>query len=110
MRGYGRVLAGPSWIARPAFAGAGAEGGGPKTHHVTTPIFYVNGAPHLGHLHSALIADATHRWRRVCGEPSFFLTGTDEHGLKVQLAAERAGEAPASFVPRRRDGFRALFP
>jgi methionyl-tRNA synthetase len=50
---------------------------------VTTPIFYVNGSPHIGHLYSALVADALARWHRMLGAPTLFVTGTDEHGLKV---------------------------
>ena len=58
---------------------------------VTTPIFYVNADPHIGHLHSALLADATARWHRIAGNSSvMFTTGTDEHGIKVQEAAEAA--------------------
>jgi methionyl-tRNA synthetase len=51
---------------------------------VTTPIFYVNGSPHIGHLYSALVADAVARWHRMLGAPTLFVTGTDEHGLKVR--------------------------
>lgn len=50
---------------------------------VTTPIFYVNGSPHIGHLYSALVADALARWHRMLGASTLFVTGTDEHGLKV---------------------------
>lgn len=54
-----------------------------KPVFITTPIFYVNGKPHIGHLHSALIADALSRWHKQTGYKTFFSTGTDEHGLKV---------------------------
>ncbi|OQS01467.1 methionyl-tRNA synthetase [Achlya hypogyna] len=64
---------------------------------VTTPIYYVNAAPHLGHLHSTLMADALSRWFQLCGDTTLFTTGTDEHGLKVQQAAERAGKPTAQF-------------
>ena len=52
---------------------------------ISTPIFYVNAAPHLGHLFSGLLADAQTRWFRLCGNTTRFSTGTDEHGLKVSV-------------------------
>ncbi|DAZ97959.1 TPA: hypothetical protein N0F65_006384 [Lagenidium giganteum] len=58
---------------------------------VTTPIFYVNAAPHIGHVHSAVLADALARWHRLKQQRVVFTTGTDEHGLKVQEAAEKTG-------------------
>ena len=60
----------------------------------TTPIFYVNDAPHVGHAYTALNVDAVTRWHRLLGDEVFFLTGTDEHGLKVQRSAEEAGRTP----------------
>ncbi|KAJ0393417.1 hypothetical protein P43SY_005994 [Pythium insidiosum] len=62
-----------------------------KAVYITTPIFYVNASPHIGHVHSAVLADALARWHSIKGEPVVFTTGTDEHGLKVQEAAEKAG-------------------
>ena len=79
---------------------------------ITTPIFYVNSSPHLGHLYSALLADAHHRYTRLTDrkqERIVFSTGTDEHGLKVQQAAARANLAPADFVGGVSRQFRALF-
>ncbi|CAI5733215.1 unnamed protein product [Hyaloperonospora brassicae] len=58
---------------------------------ITTPIFYVNAAPHIGHVHSAVMADALARWHRLKKCDVLFTTGTDEHGLKIQEAAERRG-------------------
>ncbi|RLN97886.1 hypothetical protein BBJ28_00023893 [Nothophytophthora sp. Chile5] len=58
---------------------------------ITTPIFYVNAAPHIGHVHSAVLGDALSRWYRVKNRNVLFTTGTDEHGLKVQEAAEASG-------------------
>ncbi|TMW63844.1 hypothetical protein Poli38472_002785 [Pythium oligandrum] len=58
---------------------------------ITTPIFYVNAAPHIGHVHSAVLADALARWHRLKQQRVVFTTGTDEHGLKVQEAAEKTG-------------------
>ena len=62
--------------------------------YVTTPIYYVNDVPHLGHAYTTVTADALARWHRLLGEDVFFLTGTDEHGLKVQRAAEANGLTP----------------
>lgn len=60
--------------------------GSAKTHTITTPIFYVNGAPHIGHVYSAVIADAAARALRLRGESVLLSTGTDEHGIKVAHA------------------------
>ena len=58
-------------------------------YFITTPIFYVNASPHIGHLHSALLADAQSRFQALTGANEIlFATGTDEHGLKIQKAAE----------------------
>lgn len=66
--------------------------------YVTTPIYYVTAKPHLGSLYSTLIADVLARWHKLKGEKVFFLTGTDEHGQKVEQAAHKAGKDPKSFV------------
>ena len=58
---------------------------------LTTPIYYVNDVPHIGHAYTTVTADAVARWHRLAGESVFFLTGTDEHGVKVARAAEAAG-------------------
>src|SRR5215813_10291192 len=62
--------------------------------YVTTPIYYVNGEPHLGHAYSTIAADILARHRRQRGEDVFFLTGTDEHGEPIEVAAEREGISP----------------
>ena len=62
--------------------------------YVTTPIYYVNDVPHIGHAYTTVTADAVARWHRLLGDDTFFLTGTDEHGLKVQRAAEANGVTP----------------
>ena len=67
--------------------------------YVTTPIYYVNDAPHIGHAYTTVIADALARWHRLLGDDVFFLTGTDEHGLKVQRAAEANGVSPRRSGP-----------
>jgi methionyl-tRNA synthetase len=59
--------------------------------YFTTPIYYVNDEPHIGHAYTTITTDALARWHRLLGEDTFFLTGTDEHGLKVQRAAEANG-------------------
>jgi len=66
--------------------------------YVTTPIYYVNAEPHLGHAYTTIIGDALARWNRLMGHDVKFLTGTDEHGLKIQQAAEAAGQTPKAFT------------
>jgi methionyl-tRNA synthetase len=78
--------------------------------YVTTPIFYVNAAPHLGHAYTAIGADVLARHMRQRGEEVFFLTGTDEHGEPVALAAEREGVTPQELADRNAERFRALMP
>jgi len=68
-----------------------------KSFYVTTAIDYVNGQPHLGHAYEKVIADVVARARRCLGEPAFFLTGLDEHGQKVQLAAQAEGKNPQEY-------------
>ncbi|MBN1672909.1 MAG: methionine--tRNA ligase [Kiritimatiellae bacterium] len=65
-----------------------------KSFYVTTPIYYVNDKPHIGHAYTTLLADVLARYHRLLGDPTLFLTGTDEHGQKVQRAADRAGVTP----------------
>ncbi len=65
--------------------------------YVTTPIYYVNAEPHLGHAYTTIIGDALTRWNRLMGNDVKFLTGTDEHGLKIQQAAEAVGKTPLEF-------------
>jgi methionyl-tRNA synthetase len=72
----------------------------PKRFYVTTPIYYVNSVPHVGHALTTVVCDATKRWHQMRGEDAYFLTGTDENGLKILEAAEQAGESPQAFVDR----------
>ena len=65
---------------------------------MTTPIYYVNAAPHLGTLYSTLLADVAARYHKLMGNRVFFLTGTDEHGQKIAEAAQKAGKSPQQFV------------
>ena len=68
------------------------------SYYLTTPIFYVNGAPHLGHAYTAVAADVIARFKRLDGQDVHFLSGTDEHGQKVERAAAEAGLAPQAFT------------
>jgi methionyl-tRNA synthetase len=74
--------------------------------YVTTPIYYVNDVPHIGHAYTTVTADALARWHRLLGDETWFLTGTDEHGLKVQRAAEGAGRTPKEHADRTSARFR----
>lgn len=67
-------------------------------YYITTPIYYVNAKPHLGHAYSTIVSDALARWHRLLGDDVYFLTGTDEHGLKIQQAADAAGTTPQAFT------------
>jgi len=78
--------------------------------YVTTPIYYVNARPHLGHAYSTIIADVLNRFHRMCGRETFFLTGTDEHGDKVVLAAREEGMSPLAYADRISGLFKALWP
>lgn len=79
-----------------------------KRFYVTTPIYYVNGAPHIGHAYTSIAADVLARWKRLDGYDVFFLTGTDEHGQKVEKAAQDAGLDPQSFTDKVAAEFQAL--
>src|SRR4051795_12086230 len=79
-------------------------------YYVTTPIYYVNAAPHLGHAYSTIGADILARHMRQRGEDVFFLTGTDEHGEPVAQAAEREGVTPKELADRNAARFQALMP
>ncbi|HWG74679.1 MAG TPA: methionine--tRNA ligase [Acidimicrobiales bacterium] len=78
----------------------------PERFYVTTPIFYVNDAPHIGTAYPTITADALARWHRLLGDEVFFLTGTDEHGLKVKRAAEANGLTPIEQADRTSARFR----
>ena len=80
----------------------------PRPFYVTTPIYYPNDAPHIGHAYTSIAADALARWRRLWGDDVVFLTGTDEHGLKMQRTAEAEGITPQELVDRTSPTFREL--
>jgi methionyl-tRNA synthetase len=77
--------------------------------YITTPIYYINAEPHLGHAYTTMVADAIARSRRLMGADVFFLTGTDEHGQKVERAAQKAGLDPHTFADRIAAKYRELF-
>ena len=78
--------------------------------YITTPIYYVNARPHLGHAYTTIVADVVSRFHRMRSEEVFFLTGTDEHGDKVVRAAEKEGVTPAAYVDRISRLFQDLWP
>jgi methionyl-tRNA synthetase len=69
-----------------------------KTFFITTPIYYVNAKPHIGHAYTNILCDTFARFRRLAGDKVFFLTGTDEHGSKVEKTARLAGKEPREYV------------
>ncbi|KAH9878576.1 hypothetical protein IAQ61_001848 [Plenodomus lingam] len=79
-----------------------------KPYYITTPIFYVNAAPHVGHLYTMVLADIHKRWHVLKGEKALLCTGTDEHGLKIQRAAAKAGVDPKTFCDRGAEIFKDL--
>jgi len=80
-----------------------------KKFYITTPIYYVNDIPHVGHAYTTVAADVMARYKRLCGYQVFFLTGTDEHGQKVQQAAEKRGVAPQKHADELHISFKNLW-
>ncbi len=80
-----------------------------KVFYLTTPLYYVNDIPHVGHAYTTAIADAIARYKRLCGVPVCLLTGTDEHGLKIERTARDRREEPQSLVDRNAEAFRATW-
>src|SRR4051812_31774656 len=81
-----------------------------KSFYITTAIDYVNGSPHLGHAYEKVLTDVIARFRRQMGDKVHFLTGTDEHGQKVQASARKRGIDPKQFADEVSAEFRALLP
>ena len=81
---------------------------GADCFYITTPIYYVNDSPHIGHAYTTLACDAVARFMRLDGRRVMFLTGTDEHGQKVEKAARDAGSDPQGFTDRVSGRFREL--
>lgn len=81
-----------------------------SSFYVSTPIYYVNANPHLGHAYTTIIADAVNRFHKLAGKDTYFLTGTDEHGDKIVQAAADNGEEPREYVDRVSDMFCRTWP
>ena len=79
-----------------------------KTYYITTPIYYPSAKPHMGHAYSSIIADFFARFKIIDDYQVHFLTGTDEHGLKIQRSAEKAGKEPQIFCDKISQTFRDL--
>ncbi|KAI0796367.1 tRNA synthetases class I (M)-domain-containing protein [Irpex lacteus] len=92
------------------YSSTNATSPGNKPYYITTPIFYPNSVPHIGHLHSVVIADIFARYARIARPDSlvYFMTGTDEHGLKIQKAAQARGMDPLTFCDEISQHFRVL--
>ena len=104
----------PSKPAAPARASAApaskpaARASGKPRYYITTAISYPNGAPHIGHAYEAIATDAIARFMRLDGYDVFFLTGTDEHGIKMQQTAGKEGLTPRELVERNVPRFQAM--
>jgi methionyl-tRNA synthetase len=81
----------------------------PKKFYLTTPIYYVNARPHIGHAYTTIVADVLARRHRLLGEDTFFLTGTDEHGQKIERSAAAAGIPPKQFTDQVAHEFQHLW-
>ncbi len=79
-----------------------------KNYYITTPIYYPSAKPHMGHAYSSIIADFFARFKKIDGYKVFFLTGTDEHGLKIQRAAEKENKQPLEFCDEISKTFKDL--
>ena len=79
-----------------------------KNYYITTPIYYPSAKPHMGHAYSSIVADFFARFKRIDGFNVHFLTGTDEHGLKIQRAAEKNGVDPQTFCDEISQTFKNL--
>jgi methionyl-tRNA synthetase len=83
-----------------------------KKFYITTPIYYPNDIPHIGHAYTTVVADVLVRWNSLLGKDVFFLTGTDDHGKKIMETAEKAGKTPKEFVdnlvPKFKDAWKKL--
>ncbi|PYS95373.1 MAG: methionine--tRNA ligase [Acidobacteria bacterium] len=80
-----------------------------RKFYLTTPIYYVNDTPHIGHTYTTVVADVIARFRRMTGQDVYFLTGTDEHGQKIELAARAKGMAPIALANQVVERFRSLW-
>ncbi len=80
-----------------------------KKFYITTPIYYVNARPHIGHAYTTIACDTIARRQRLMGFDTYFLTGTDEHGQKIERAAQAAGKTPQQLTDQVSAEFRALW-
>src|SRR3984957_12390055 len=80
-----------------------------SSFYITTPIYYVNARPHIGHAYTTVVADAIARRKRALGFDTWFLTGTDEHGQKIERSARAAGQTPQEFATAVSSQFRSLW-
>ncbi|MCW5960348.1 MAG: methionine--tRNA ligase [Pyrinomonadaceae bacterium] len=80
-----------------------------NSFYITTPIYYANSEPHFGHLYTTMVADVVNRYKKQRGFDTFFLTGTDEHGINIQRAAEKNGRTPKQQVDHISDAIKQLF-
>ena len=81
-----------------------------KPYYLTTPIYYVNALPHLGHAYTTIVADSLARFKRLMGRDAMFITGTDEHGDKIVQASEKAGKSVEALTDEVSGAFRNLWP
>jgi methionyl-tRNA synthetase len=81
----------------------------PEKFYITTPIYYVNARPHIGHTYTTVVCDAIARRQRMMGHDTYFLTGTDEHGQKIERSAAASGTSPQQFADQVSSEFRALW-
>src|ERR1700744_5797484 len=81
----------------------------PRKFYITTPIYYVNARPHIGHAYTTIACDTIARRQRLLGADTFFLTGTDEHGQKIERAAQAAGKTPQQYADEISSEFRKLW-
>lgn len=82
---------------------------GKQKFYITTPIYYVNARPHIGHAYTTIVCDAIARRKRMLGIDTFFLTGTDEHGVNVERSAVAQGLTPKAWADEVAQSFRATF-
>lgn len=80
-----------------------------QTFYITTPIYYPNARPHIGHAYTTILCDAVARWHRFTGKDVFYLTGSDEHGQKIERAAAEHGQSPIEHVDGIVEGFKSLW-
>src|SRR4051812_24542018 len=77
--------------------------------YLTTPIYYVNARPHIGHAYTTIVCDTVARRQRMLGKDTYFLTGTDEHGFKIERAAKAAGTPPKQLADEVSGAFKAIW-